>query len=175
MTRSHLGAAGYRLVVTHIPSHAVRQWYLRAFGMRIGKRVALLTGTTVMRPERIAIGDGTVVGFDCFLGGEGGLTIGSQVNLSSYTVILGGDHDMDSADFRPVRKPTVIEDYAWVATRVTIVGGIRIGRGAVVAAGSVVIRDVPPYHVVAGVPARKIKERREEACSYELGYQPWFL
>jgi acetyltransferase-like isoleucine patch superfamily enzyme len=173
--RSHVGAACYRLLVRWIPFHRVRQAYLRALGMRIGKQVALLTGTTVMRPERISIGDGTVIGFDCFLGGEAGLTIGSHVNISSFCVLLGGDHDLDSADFRPVRKPIVIEDHAWLATNVTVVGGVRIGRGAVVAAGAVVIRDVPPYHVVAGVPAKKIRERRPEACRYELGYQPWFL
>lgn len=173
--RSHLGAALYRMLVTHIPFHAVRQGFLRALGMRIGRRVALFSGSTIIRPERITIGDSSVVGFDCFLGGEAGLTIGSQVNISSYCIFLGGDHDLDSADFRPVHKPTVVEDYAWLATRVTVMGGVRIGRGAVVAAGAVVTRDVPPFHVVAGVPAKKIKERNPDTCRYDLGYQPWFF
>ncbi|MFO7693752.1 MAG: acyltransferase [Vicinamibacterales bacterium] len=173
--RSHLGAAFYRMCITHVPFHAVRQAYLRALGMRIGAGVALFTGTTIMRPERIAVGDGSVVGFDCFLGGEAGLVIGAQVNISSYSILLGGDHDLDSADFRPVLAPIVIEDYAWLATRVTVVGGVRIGRGAVVATGAVVTRDVPPYHVVAGVPAKTIKTRNPEACRYDLSYQPWFL
>ncbi|MBC8165300.1 MAG: acyltransferase [Bryobacteraceae bacterium] len=116
-----------------------------------------------------------MIGFDSFLGGEAGITIGDNVNISSQCVILGGMHDPDDPQFRGILTPTVIEDYAWLATRVTLTGGIRIGRGAVVAAGAVVTRDVPPYTVVAGVPAKRIKDRNPEACKYELSYQPWFL
>jgi putative colanic acid biosynthesis acetyltransferase WcaF len=173
--RSHLGAALYNMAVTWIPFHAVRQTYLRACGMKIGKHVALLRGTLVIRPEQITIGDHCIIGFNCFLGGEGKLEIGRNVNISSYCCLLGGYHDMDDPTFRSVMNPVIIEDYVWLATRVTIAGSVRIGRGAVVVAGAVVTRDVPPYHVVGGVPARKIKERKPEACAYELKYQPWFF
>jgi len=173
--RSHLGAAFYNMAVTFIPFHAVRQTFLRIVGMKIGQRSALFRGTLVIRPDQIKIGENCIIGFNCFLGGEGKLEIGCNVNISSYCVLLGGYHDMDDPTFRSIMNPVIIEDYAWLATRVTVAGGVRIGRGAVVLAGAVVTRDVPPYHVVGGVPARKIKERKPEACAYELDYQPWFF
>lgn len=171
----HLGAAFYNMLVTGIPFHAVRQWYLRRFGMFIGRKVALLRGSTVISPANIRIGDGCTIGFQCFLGGEGGLTIGDNVNISSFSAILGGYHDIHDPTFRSVLKPVVIEDHAWLATRCVVTAGVRIGRGAVVAAGAVVTRDVPPYCVVGGVPARKIGERDPAACVYQLSYQPWFF
>ena len=173
--RSHLGGAFYNIFVTGIPFHAVRQGYLRLCGMKIGKSVAILRGTTIVRPDRISIGDHCIIGFHCFLGGESGLEIGNNVNIASYAIVLGGHHDIDSPTFADVGGQVAIEDYVWVATRATITGGVRLGRGAVVAAGAVVTRDVPPYHVVGGVPARKIKERKPEACAYEFNYQPWFF
>ena len=173
--RSHVGAAFYNMAVSGVPFHAVRQAYLRACGMKIGKKVALMRGATIVRPERISIGDHCIIGFECFLGGEAGIQIGNNVNIASYSILLGGYHDIDDPTFASVLNPVIIEDYAWLASRVTVAGGVRIGRGAVVAAGAVVTRDVPPYHVVGGVPARKIKERKPEACVSEFNYQPWFF
>ena len=173
--RSHLGAAFYNMMMTGVPFHSIRQGYLRTCGMQIGSKVTILRGAMVIRPEQIAIGDHCIIGFNCFLGGEAGLQIGNNVNISSFCTLLGGYHDLDDPTFRSILIPIIIEDYVWLATRVTVAGGVRIGRGAVVAAGAVVTRDVPPYHVVGGVPARKIKERNPEACAYELNYQPWFF
>jgi acetyltransferase-like isoleucine patch superfamily enzyme len=173
--RSHFGGAFYNLVFTGVPFHAVRQGFLRAAGMRIGRKVAILRGTTGVRPERISIGNHCIIGFQCFLGGEGGIEIGDNVNLASFSVLLGGAHDINSPTFDAVLRPTVIEDYVWIATRAIVMSGVRVGRGAVVAAGAVVTRHVPPYHVVGGVPARQIGERNPEACQYEFNYQPWLF
>jgi putative colanic acid biosynthesis acetyltransferase WcaF len=172
---SHLAAAGYNALVTSIPFHAVRQGFLRAAGMRIGRSVGMLRGTTVIRPDQIEIGNHCIIGFQCFLGGEGGLYIGNNVNIASFSVLLGGWHDINDPGFAAELRPTVIEDYAWLATRTIVMAGVRIGRGAVVAAGAVVTRDVPPFAVVAGVPAKRIGERKPEACAYEFNYQPWFF
>jgi len=163
------------MAISGVPLHTIRQGWLRACGMRIGKRVALMRGAIILRPDQISIGSNCIIGFNCFLGGEGGIQIGNNVNLASFCTILGGYHDIDDPTFRSILNPVIIEDYAWIATRATITGGVRIGRGAVVAAGAVVTRDVPPFHVVGGVPAKKIRERNPEACVYELNYQPWFF
>lgn len=172
---SHLAAAGYNAVVTSIPFHSMRRGYLRAAGMRIGRSVGMLRGTTIIRPDQIEIGNHCIIGFQCFLGGEGGLYIGDNVNIASFSVLLGGGHDINHPEFMAERRPIVIEDYAWVATRALIMAGVRIGRGAVVGAGAVVTADVPAYTVVGGVPAKRIGERNPEACVYELNYQPWFF
>ena len=172
---AHLAAVGYNIVIKGIPFHAIRLAYLRLVGARIGRQVGMLRGTTVIRPDQIRIGNNCIIGFQCFIGAEGGVYIGNNVNISSYCMLLGGWHDVNDPTFASEARPMVIEDYAWLATRVTVMAGVRIGRGAVVAAGAVVTRDVPPYAIVAGVPARQIAERNPEACVYELNYQPWFF
>ncbi|WP_370630610.1 DapH/DapD/GlmU-related protein [Mucilaginibacter sp. 21P] len=77
-------------------------------------------------------------------------------------------HDYNSPDFAQAGAPVVIEDYAWVCSRAIILPGVTIGRGAVVAAGAVVTRDVAPYTVVGGTPAKKIADRNPDLV-YNLG------
>jgi acetyltransferase-like isoleucine patch superfamily enzyme len=84
------------------------------------------------------------------------------------------EHDPQSPDFATVGGPVTIEDYAWVGCRVVILPGVCIGKGAVVAAGAVVTKDVPPYAIVGGVPARTIGERAPDLRYQLTWYQPLF-
>lgn len=85
--------------------------------------------------------------------------IGRNVRIAPYTIILDSDfHDVKDHFADGAARPVIIEDNVWVATRATILKGVRIGEGAVVAAGAVVTKDVPPFSVAAGVPARVIKK-----------------
>ncbi len=94
-----------------------------------------------------------------------GVSIGNYAVISHDVTILGGDHRYDVPGTpiyfteRPPLHETVIEDDVWIGHRVIVKAGVRIARGAVVGAGAVVTKDVPPYAIVAGVPARKIGER----------------
>ena len=83
------------------------------------------------------------------------MTISPRVTISS------AGHDVQSTAFGYVSAPISIGDYAWVGINATILKGVTIGEGAVVAAGAVVTKDVEPYAIVAGVPARKIGERTQ--------------
>jgi acetyltransferase-like isoleucine patch superfamily enzyme len=93
------------------------------------------------------------------------VTVGNYVMLAPECAILGGDHRIDIPDKpiifsgRPEVLPTIIGDDVWLGYRAMIMAGVCIGNGAIIAAGSVVTKDVEPYTVVAGVPARKINER----------------
>lgn len=87
--------------------------------------------------------------------------------IASYVKLITGSHHINSPQFEAEFKPIVIEDYAWICTGATIVQGVRIGEGAVVAAGAVVTHDVKPYTVVAGVPAKEISVRERN-----LNYHP---
>ncbi len=84
--------------------------------------------------------------------------IGSNVRIAPYSVIIDSDfHDVKDHFATGKSAPVIIEDDVWIATRATILKGVRIAKGSVVASGAVVTHDVPPYTVVAGVPARVIK------------------
>ena len=94
------------------------------------------------------------------------LSIHSNVVINDHVKILTGSHDVDSVIFENTKSPIVIEDYAWICTGAIILPGVTIGRGAVVAAGSVVSKDVAPYTVVGGSPAHFIKHRKKQNFSY---------
>jgi acetyltransferase-like isoleucine patch superfamily enzyme len=112
----------------------------------------------------LRMGGNSNVGPACYLGASGGITIGDNVLMAPAVVILSEEHNFDeravTIKAQGVRHaPTAIEDDVWLGARATVLGGTRIGRGAVVAAGAVVTRDVAPGSIVAGVPARVIAER----------------
>ncbi|NJK52359.1 MAG: hypothetical protein HC936_05170 [Leptolyngbyaceae cyanobacterium SU_3_3] len=81
--------------------------------------------------------------------------------------IWTAQHDLNDSGFAGVSAPVVIEDYAWISSRATILPGVTIGRGAVVAAGAVVTKSVAPFEIVGGVPAKKIGERNRD-LDYQL-------
>ena len=74
----------------------------------------------------------------------------------------------------PVSSPVIIEDYVFIGPRSIILPGVKIGKGAVVAAGAVVSKDVAPYAIVGGVPAKIIGERKLKNLHYKLGRANWF-
>ncbi|HEY0055322.1 MAG TPA: acyltransferase [Pedobacter sp.] len=107
----------------------------------------------------LTIGKHSVIHQNCRIDPRGGIIIGETVAISQEVIILTADHIVNSPNFAGRERQVIIEDFAWIGTRATILPGIRIGRGAVVAAGSVVTKDVPDFFIVAGVPAKKIGER----------------
>lgn len=87
------------------------------------------------------------------------IVIGDTVQIGPYTIIMDSDfHDLKDHSKDGPSKPIYIEDDVWITTRVTILKGVRIGKGSVVAAGSIVTKDIPPYSVAAGTPARVVKK-----------------
>ena len=103
------------------------------------------------------------INMGCVLGPK--VELGRYVMLGPYVSVVGNDHVTSKAGVpiifsgRPPQKQTFVEDDAWIGFGTIIVAGVRIGRGAIVGAGSVVTKDVPPYEIHAGVPAKKIGER----------------
>jgi acetyltransferase-like isoleucine patch superfamily enzyme len=101
------------------------------------------------------------------------LKIGNNVNISSYTLIQTLTHDPQNPDFVCLERPVVIGDYAWIGARAIICPGVTVGEGAVVAAGAVVTKNVPPYTIVGGNPAAYIKDRTRN-LRYRTAYFPFF-
>ncbi|WP_292833437.1 acyltransferase [Microbacterium sp.] len=168
-----LGIAVYNIVVTHVPSHTLRLATLRAWGARIGSGSTVGRGSTVLDIKNIRIGEDCSIGFRCVLDARGGIEIGDNVALASDTHIITGHHLPHSDTFEAEFLPVVIESFVWVASRATIVAGVRIGRGAVVGACSLVRADVDDMAIVAGVPARPRGVRRS-SLNYSARYRRLF-
>lgn len=157
-----------------IPSHHVRRLLYRAGGMKIG------TGSTIHMYARffdsrsIVIGEDTIIGEKALLDGRAPLVIGNHVDIASDVMIYNSKHDIESPDFEAKDAPVKIEDYVFVGPRSIILPGVTIGKGAIVAAAAVVTKDVLPFAIVAGVPAKIIGERKNKDLHYKLGRARWF-
>jgi acetyltransferase-like isoleucine patch superfamily enzyme len=151
-----------------VPSQRIRRWIYLRFGVKIGRDTVVYNSCELREPRRITIGNFSSIGDHCILDGRGGLTIGDSVNFSTGVWIWTMQHKINDPDFEVETAPVVIEDFAWLSCRTVILPGVRIGKGAVVAAGAVVTKDVEPYAIVAGVPAKKIGERSHD-LRYQLG------
>lgn len=108
----------------------------------------------------------------------GSVTIGKSVVINDGVTILTGTHDVNHEHFQLQIKPVLIGDYAWICTRAVLLPGVAVGDGAVVAAGAVVVGDVPAYHVVAGNPARAVRTNRSQKLDYKPNllracYEAW--
>lgn len=119
------------------------------------------------RGGSIRIGARTGIGPFCVLYGHGGLEIGNDCLIASHVVFIPENHRFDRLDVPMreqggTRKGICVEDDVWLATQVVVLDGVRIGKGAVVGAGAVVTRDIPPYAIAHGVPARVVGYRNRE-------------
>lgn len=134
----------------------------RRYGFhRVGKGLSL-AGVSYVWGE-VSLGDHCFINRGCYLAGQ--ITIGHFVMLASNVAIIGGDHELNQDD-RPMRfagraasLPVRIGDDVWIGHGAILLHGITVGDGAVIAAGSVVTRDVPAYAIVAGNPARELRAR----------------
>jgi len=168
-------------VIAVLPSRAARHfWYRRVLGIELAEGAKVFMHVTISIRGRhatggapIRIGRNSVINQGCWIDGRGGLRIGSNVNVSRGTWILGGDHDIDDPQLRTRYSPVEIGDRVFIGSRAIVFAGVSVGEGAVVAAGAVVTRDVAPYTVVAGVPARPVRMRPRD-LRYELDYDPMF-
>lgn len=157
-------------LVGWIPSHAFRRLaYKYIFKVRLGQNSIIHWQTRFFHPAGVKIGDYCNIGNNAFLDGRRNITIGNRVATGAEIMIYTLQHDMESPSFGLSGGPVVIEDYVYIGPRAIILPNVHIGYGAVVAAGSVVTKDVPDFAMVGGVPARVIKARR-----HDLDYKPNF-
>jgi len=157
-----------------VPCHCFRRFCYRLARIKIGKGSTIHTKTRFYNPRNIIIGEDTIVGEGAVLDGRARLIIGSHVDIVSEVMIYNSQHDIENENFTAVDKPVVIEDYVFIGPRAIILPGVTIGKGAIVAAGAVVTKDVPPYAIVGGVPAKIIGERKNKNLHYKLGRARWF-
>lgn len=161
-------------LVGSVPCHHFRRLAYRIVGIKIGKGSTIHMYTRFYDPRHISIGDDSIIGEHAVLDGRDKLSIGNHVDIASSVMIYNSEHDIHGDTFAPVDGPVTIEDYVFIGPRAIILPNITIGKGAVVAAGAVVTKDVAPFTIVGGVPAKEIGERKEKDPHYRLGRARWF-
>ncbi len=161
-------------LVGKIPFHHVRRFFYRLAGVKIGKGSTIHMYARFYNPKNIVIGEDTIIGEFAVLDGRDKLVIGNHVDIASEVMIYNSEHNINDPHFLAITEPVVIEDYVFVGPRAIILPGVKIGKGAIVAAGAVVTKDVPPFAIVGGVPAKIIGERKLKTLKYKLGRAAWF-
>jgi len=160
----------YTSLIRVIPSRFLRISLLRLLGGKIGHHVSMFANVDVRNPSGLIIGEGSSIGPRVLLDARSGLQIDKNVTVAYDAIIWTLHHEMNSVDFHLIGAKVYIGEYAWICSRSIILPGVTIGKGAVVASGSVVTKNVEPYSIVAGVPAKKIGEREH----LDFNYIPYF-
>lgn len=139
--------------------YGLRVWILRRFGARIGANVRIRRTVVIECPWNVAIGDGSSVGHAAILYCLGPVTIGRHVSISQYAHICAGSHDYRRPDMPLTRPPITIGDDAWIAADAYVGPGVTVGAGTILGARGVASRDLEPWSIYAGNPARLVRER----------------
>ena len=121
----------------------------------------------------INIGKNSVINRGTYLDGRVRLTIGNNVNISNYCYIQTLTHDPHSSDFKCLLEPVTIENNVWIGAKAIVLTGVKIGEGAVIGAGAVVTKNIPPYTIAVGSPAKVIKKRARK-LRYKTKFFPLF-
>jgi len=153
----------------YIPLHTVRKFIFTLAGVTIGRHSTIHIGCRFYEPQNVRVGEDSIIGDHATLDGRASLTIGNHVDIASGVWIYNSEHDVHSEDMRPIEAPVTIEDYVFIGPRAIILPGVTVHKGAIVAAGAVVTKDVPEKAIVGGVPAQVIGERRLTDFKYRLG------
>jgi galactoside O-acetyltransferase len=166
----------------------LRRFFYKPLFAKFGSPVNIKKNVYINNPENIKIGNGVLIHEDCYLDGSskrgvyidigdycsinpgtkifggGGVTIGREVSIAAGVTIYSHQHNYKRKDLSIRQQgmqyaPVVIAEGVWICTRVVILPGVTIGKGAVIGAGAVVTKNVAPYSVVVGIPAKPIKKR----------------
>ncbi len=153
-------------------SNYLRFFVLYFFTKKI-KTTHIKDGVTFFFPENLSIGKNSSINESCFIHALGGIEIGNGVRIAPHTTIHTYEHGFTDISI-PIYKQdyiiakVTIEDDVWIGAGVNINKGVTIGKGAVIGGGSVVTKDIPPYAVAVGNPARVIKYRNENQVNNQI-------
>ena len=136
-----------------------RNLIFRAFGAEIGANSKICASAEIWAPWNLKMGQHTCIGPHTVIYNPGIIELGNKVTISQYTYLCTATHDYQTKKNTLYAKPIKVDDYAWVAARAFVGPGVNIGEGAVVGATSSVYKDVAPWTVVGGNPAKYIKDR----------------
>lgn len=155
-------------IIPSVPSQTIRNWGFRKMGVKMTKNVKLYSGISIRNPKGLVIEDGVSIGPRVLLDARKGLTIKKNAVIAYDAIVWSLNHDYNDENFCGKGAPVEIGPYAWVCSRSVILPGVKIGEGAIVASGAIVTKDVEPYVIVGGIPAKTIGLRKRK--DYHYGY-----
>jgi len=162
-------------VIAIFPSASIRQFfYQRVMRIQMAPGSHIMSGAWLDARGNFAMGRNSIVNQRCRLDNRGGISIGDNVSISNEVHLITADHDVHDPHFSTRKGKISIGDRVFIGSRATILPGVSIGEGAVVAACACVSRNVPAYAVVAGIPARAIRTRNRN-LNYETIYHRHFF
>jgi putative colanic acid biosynthesis acetyltransferase WcaF len=136
-----------------------RRFLLRMFGARIGREVHIYNSAQIYFPWNLEVGDWSAIGEHAYIYNLGPIRIGKQVTVSQRAHLCAGTHDYTDPTLPLQKPPIVVGNQAWICADAFVGPGVTVGEGALVGARAVAVKDVEPWQVVAGNPARPIKRR----------------
>ena len=151
----------------------IRNSYLRLFGVQLGGGTCVHRSCKFFHVGKMTVGMNTVINFGCYLDNRRGIHIGNNVGIAHNTKIYTLGHDLNDPKFSTKGAPVRIEDNVFIFSNALVMPGVTIGEGAIVLAGSVVTKDVEPWTIVGGNPAKRIRERSRD-IDYKQVYRYWF-
>jgi acetyltransferase-like isoleucine patch superfamily enzyme len=160
-------------IVNRIPLVSARMRAYAALGVDFDEisSAQISLGVEMWIGHRLSIGARSAIGQRCYIDARGGVRVDSDVSISREAALLTATHLPDDPEFAAALAPIHLEQHSWIGMRSLLMPGVHVGEGAVVAAGALVTSDVERYTVVAGVPA-KPQRRRREPMSYRLDWRP---
>ncbi len=160
-------------VVMWIPLQILRLTWFRLILGKAGSRVQLCRNVRIKGIKGIRVGANSFINEGVMLDGRLGIDIGENVDIGEFVKIWTVEHDPNDCNHECRGGKVIIEDHVWIAPWVIIMPGLTIGRGAVVAGGAIVTKDVPSKAIVAGVPA-KVIGWRDNDLNYQLKHHQIF-
>jgi putative colanic acid biosynthesis acetyltransferase WcaF len=139
--------------------HGWRATLLRAFGAELGRSCYIYAGARIWAPWNLVCGDCVAIADGAEIYNPAPVTLGDHAVVSQGAFLCGASHNYDDPTFPMVWKPIRVGAYAWIGARATVQMGVTIGEGAVLALGAIATRNLEPWSVYAGIPARRIKSR----------------
>jgi putative colanic acid biosynthesis acetyltransferase WcaF len=143
------------------PLHAWRAWLLRCFGAKLARNCHIYPRARIWAPWNLHCDEQATIGDDAEIYNAWPVTLDTHAIVSQGAYLCTATHDIDDPAFPMIGAPIRIGAYAWVCSRATVLAGVTLHDGAVLALGGVATGDLDAWSVYGGVPARRLRERRK--------------